>query len=760
MAIPNIIRQVFRTSSMSLVGLLLLNFFYPRINLAQNSPSNHVNDLWQEYKQAGSDSLKIEKLSELAFFYYDFIYDKEIADSLSDVAIRIAEMSYRPGLLLLAYNLYIESNDIDANYQKVLGYANKAVQLCNVISSPELEWRTWKNLADVYISNFDYNRAYDCSIKAVGLANALGDNSLKIASYLTIGKCLEGKNQKIDAFRNYLVATDLAEKTKDSEMLRKCYSQLSKFYSMNKMYDKAILYKLREGDIIKGIIPIDSVSLMWTQYSLQEIEVGSDNVLNERSILDLLNYAIKTRNNRLRYYEFAIYRRHLIEANKIDVLYDLYNNKYPQELKKLSFEDPALYYRLKAFFCEEQNKPDSAEYYFNKVEKLLISDQNKIYRSNFYLRFGQFLVRQHRYKEAIAKFHLSYQIAKEASSYFPYMLGASSQLEKIYATLGDYKKAYSYSVLNRVLKDSISNISKKEQLIMLDINREKQQRDHAAELEKQRIERTVRQRKAERNMMAGGVGFLIVLSLLIFRNYRNQKRSNKLLDAAKKKSEDLLLNILPFETAEELKVHGSAKAKRFEEVTVMFTDFKDFTLASEKMSAEELVKLVHFYYSEFDWIISKYNLEKIKIIGDSYMCAGGLPVSNKTHAHDVVSAALELQEFMSSQKTDRVNLGESYFELRIGIHSGPVVAGIVGTKKFAYDIWGDTVNTASRMENSCETGKVNISGTTYERVKDRFKCTYRGKILAKNKGEIDMYFVESPFVRKPGTSKYESDLVV
>ena len=151
-------------------------------------------------------------------------------------------------------------------------------------------------------------------------------------------------------------------------------------------------------------------------------------------------------------------------------------------------------------------------------------------------------------------------------------------------------------------------------------------------------------------MMAGGVAFLLIVSLLIFRNFRNQKRSNKLLDAAKKKSEDLLLNILPYETAEELKIHGTAKAKRFDEVTVMFTDFKDFTQVSETLSAEELVERIHFYFSEFDRIISKHNIEKIKIIGDSYMCVGGLPVDNDTHAYDVVAAALELQAFMNDQK--------------------------------------------------------------------------------------------------------------
>lgn len=203
------------------------------------------------------------------------------------------------------------------------------------------------------------------------------------------------------------------------------------------------------------------------------------------------------------------------------------------------------------------------------------------------------------------------------------------------------------------------------------------------------------------------------------------------------------MNILPEEVAEELKAKGSADAKQFDDVTVMFTDFKNFTQISEKLSPTELVNEIHTCFKAFDEIISKHNIEKIKTIGDSYMCAGGLPVMNKTNAIDVVSAAMEIQTFMQQHSAQRKNEGKEIFEIRIGVHTGPVVAGIVGVKKFAYDIWGDTVNIASRMESSGEAGKVNISGSTYELVKEKFNCIHRGKIQAKNKGEIDMYFVET-----------------
>jgi class 3 adenylate cyclase len=181
-------------------------------------------------------------------------------------------------------------------------------------------------------------------------------------------------------------------------------------------------------------------------------------------------------------------------------------------------------------------------------------------------------------------------------------------------------------------------------------------------------------------------------------------------------------------------------------VTVMLTDFKDFTTISGKVSAELLVAEIHHCFSAFDSIIQKYNIEKIKTIGDAYLCASGLPVSNYSHATDIVKAAVEIRDFMARRKAEKEAMGQAPFEIRIGVHTGPVVAGIVGVKKYAYDIWGDTVNLAARMEQNSEPGKINISQNTYDLVKEKFQCTYRGKIEAKNKGLVNMYFVEPDIV--------------
>lgn len=221
-----------------------------------------------------------------------------------------------------------------------------------------------------------------------------------------------------------------------------------------------------------------------------------------------------------------------------------------------------------------------------------------------------------------------------------------------------------------------------------------------------------------------------------------EERTGELI-VAKKKTDELLLNILPAETAEELKSTGSAKAKNYELVTVLFSDFKGFTGISEKMKPEELVAELNYCFSAFDAIIDKYGIEKIKTIGDAYMCVSGLPVQNERHAHDIVNAAIEIRQFMLEYKAEKEAKGEAPFEIRIGINTGSVVAGIVGIKKFAYDIWGNTVNIASRMESTSEPGRINISGATHDFIKNDFNCTWRGKIKAKGIGEIDMYFVEN-----------------
>lgn len=213
------------------------------------------------------------------------------------------------------------------------------------------------------------------------------------------------------------------------------------------------------------------------------------------------------------------------------------------------------------------------------------------------------------------------------------------------------------------------------------------------------------------------------------------------LKVEKAKSDDLLRNILPQEVADELKANGTTAAKHYDNVTVLFTDFVNFTRAGERMSPQGLIDELHTCFKAFDDITARYGIEKIKTIGDAYLAVCGLPASDPDHATNMVKAAIDINAFMADRLAKMGS--QRTFAIRIGIHSGSVVAGIVGVKKFAYDIWGDTVNTAARMEQHGEAGKINISQTTYELVKDKFTCEYRGEIEAKGKGVMKMYFASS-----------------
>jgi adenylate cyclase len=213
------------------------------------------------------------------------------------------------------------------------------------------------------------------------------------------------------------------------------------------------------------------------------------------------------------------------------------------------------------------------------------------------------------------------------------------------------------------------------------------------------------------------------------------------IDIERTRAEGLLLNILPDEVATELKQKGSATPQHYESVSVLFTDFQGFTRISATMNPTDVVRELNEFFLKFDEICERHKLEKIKTIGDSYMCAGGLPVANQSHPTDTVAAAREMLKVVEQHNANLAKAGKAPWNIRIGVHTGEVVAGVVGSKKFAYDIWGDTVNTASRMESNCPVGEINISEATYKLVSQVFKCEYRGEVEVKNKGKMGMYLV-------------------
>ncbi len=364
---------------------------------------------------------------------------------------------------------------------------------------------------------------------------------------------------------------------------------------------------------------------------------------------------------------------------------------------------------------------------FEKMEKYYPITIFLTYMSDLYLNQGDWdaaLGYAQRSLELAEKYGLKDEISK-----------ANLQLSKLYEESGDAKASLKYFKDHISYKDSVNNISAVQQMANIRTDFEISQKQLEVDLlnQQKRNQRIV--------VIATIIALILIIGLAIglFRRNKFIEKTKQLVEIEKDRSDKLLLNILPEQTAQELKEFGKVNAKKFESVSVLFTDFKGFTMLSEDLSPENLVKSVDFYYNKFDAIIRSHGLEKIKTIGDSYMAAGGLPFPSKDHALKLVTAALEIADFVEKAKASASD-DDVRFDIRIGIHSGPVVAGVVGTDKFAYDIWGDTVNLASRMESTSLPGKVNISESTYKLIKDEFECEYRGEIQAKNKGNLKMYF--------------------
>jgi class 3 adenylate cyclase len=317
----------------------------------------------------------------------------------------------------------------------------------------------------------------------------------------------------------------------------------------------------------------------------------------------------------------------------------------------------------------------------------------------------------------------------------------------LYFKTSQYKKAYLYLDSSFMMRDSLLNEERVKAVAeMMEKYESEKKARQIKELEVEKLDARLEKQKimaARNRFLFGGIAVLII-AIGLWSRLRFIRKSRSEIQKQKERSDGLLLNILPAQVAEELKEKGHAEARYYDIATILFSDIVEFTSQAEQMTPHELVEEINTCFKAFDEITRKYGIEKIKTIGDAYMAAGGIPEPSDSSPRDTVMAALAMLDFVQKRKQVRTDQGLPAFEIRIGIHTGPAVAGIVGTRKFQYDIWGDTVNIASRMESKSEPGKLNITESTYQIIKDspEFKFNPRGRILVKGKGEMQMYFVE------------------
>ncbi len=394
---------------------------------------------------------------------------------------------------------------------------------------------------------------------------------------------------------------------------------------------------------------------------------------------------------------------------------------------------------------------DSARYYLLESRRLMANTPNRFVRGNVDVLLGLTMLHGGNTSMAIDYCNAGLTTALELRT-MNLEQNACDCLFQAYQAAGRDKEAIGMLKRYVVLRDSMfgQQLAKEITRVELTHTFEREQladslvrADERREADATQQQRLERERDQKNLFLLSSIGVLVIAGSLWSR-LRYMRRSRNAIDVERQRSDKLLLNILPKPIAEELKQFGEAKARDVAGVSILFTDFEDFTPQSERMSAQELVAAINECFKAFDAIVTRLGLEKIKTIGDAYMCAGGLPEPRAGSARDTVLAALEMQDYMLKHVAERTAKGLPAFAMRAGVHTGAVVAGIVGDTKFQYDLWGDTVNIAARMESTGATGHVNISESTYEEVKrePELQFTVRGMVQVKGKGEMEMYYAQ------------------
>lgn len=554
----------------------------------------------------------------------------------------------------------------------------------------------------------NYYEAADCYRKLMIAGEKLEDKGFLIQGYNYMAT-MYARQGKYGKSREYLFkALKFQDKKEKDQLYGTILMQIGNSYTNEKQYDKALNY------YTKG----------YNYYAKERKDKSS-----EASFALLISSLYKEKGdnkNVLLYIDKALEANKLIEGD--DIKTQIFKNIGIIEFSNGNYEK-ALEYHLESLRLA---KSLSFDYFVSGANGNVGATMVTLAKA----RKGP--ERQQLLSDGIEYLNKSLVVSNNLNS-LEDIQTFSKYLSEAYEMQGNAVKAFEAYKQYIVYRDSVDNKGQRDEFTSKQFEYEYGKKEA---LLKANQHAEVAREQTLRNFSFAGIGVLLIVALGAGYGYMRKKKDNSIIEKEKKRSDDLLLNILPYEVAEELKDKGEAIAKYYEQVSIIFTDFEEFTKLSENMSPAEVIAQLNYCFKAFDNIITKYSIEKIKTIGDAYMAVSGLPVADPNHAINAVNAALEMRDFIASYKEERVREGKVHFEMRIGINSGEVVAGIVGIKKFAYDIWGDAVNVASRMETNGRIGKVNVSETTYNLIGNKMDGEYRGEIEVKGKGMVKMYFIE------------------
>ena len=587
--------------------------------------------------------------------------------------------------------------------------------------------------------------------RAIELSESINYELGKAQGFKNIGLIDNDKGDHETALRNYSLSLSIYEKEEDTLGISNLQNNIGSVHQTMGNNPKALEFFFKS---LKNAEVVNNPKRIGTAY----VNIGTV-YSNDENTYD---QAIENYEESIGYLEEAEYLFGVIVANLN--LGDLYLKKALAEVNQTQRQEmaqKALPYLVEALqgFEEVGADPatplnllglanltleeyDSALEFYQRALNSASEKETKPEESKANIGIGRIYVELGNPARAIPFLNRGIEIANETGILYDKQ-EAFLSLSKAYSLQNNFRSAFGaqqrYAEVQDSLRDKQYEDSMSELRTVFDLERKEREIELLnAENELNELQIEQARRNEQLYLIIMGL-FLAIIAGFVFQ-YFYIRRTNRRLAFERNRSDQILLNILPKETADELKENGFVKAQEFNEITVLFTDFKAFSLIAERISAERLVKSVDYYFKNFDEITERNNLEKIKTIGDAYMCAGGLPSPNKTHVRDAYNAAFEILHFV--KETEMNPPKDIYpFQIRIGLNSGPVVAGVVGTRKFAYDIWGNTVNIAARMESGSETGRINVSENIYHELKGEHRFTYRGELKVKNQ-VFKMYFAE------------------
>lgn len=631
---------------------------------------------------ASHDTTLIDLFNHLTGYYID-TENTDSALAYNEQAMRLAEkLAYQKGFVM-ALTGRGEIYDSQGNFPAAIRIFHKALEISKTLNEKKITANIYNLIANAHHKNGDFTEALSNQYSALKIREEINDEQGIAWSYNNIATIYRIQGDLPAALKSFQESLRILEKFNNNRMIAMAHNNIGTVYSLQGKYP-------------------DALRSYYTSFQLRRLTGDKKDII-------------------------ASY------INIGDSFCDLFEKDSISEKVEVEYAPGDIHVIPRA------NWLDTAMSLLTRAEMINTDPVNQYFSIFILSGMGRINFLKKNFTESIRLYSKAYHIA-ESMNALEQQQEIAKYLSDNYGRINDYKNRMFWFEKFTAHKDTLFNQLKSDELTKTRLRYEFEKKESEAKAVQDKKDALANaeldRQKRMRTIFQGGFA-LVLLFAGIFFYQRNNIRKEKT------RSDDLLLNILPSEIASELKETGSSRTKSFDEVTVMFADFVDFTKVSEKITPEKLVEEIHTCFSAFDGIIQKHKVEKIKTIGDAYLCAGGLPVTDVNHAENVVNAALEMRVYMWERRKLKESRNEIPFELRIGIHSGPVVAGIVGVKKYAYDIWGDTVNIAARLEQNSLPGKINISSRTYALVKDKFTCTYRGKIEAKNKGEIDMYFLEA-----------------